>query len=86
MSAYLLVDALKHCEETQFKECAPEYCTAVPAAPKAPDAPKKHKTKYVFVPGCTVYMLLAMSLPTTGMSAGSLTRWAASGRSSREAA
>lgn len=48
------LDALKPSEEGQVKECAEEYCTTVPAAPKAPDAPKKHKTKYVFVPGCTV--------------------------------
>ena len=48
------LEVLHHSEETQVKECAPEYCTSVPASPKAADAPKKHKTKYVFVPGCTV--------------------------------
>ncbi len=46
--------ALVPSEAGQVKECAPEYCTSVPAAPKAADEPKKHKTKYVFVPGCTV--------------------------------
>ena len=48
------LEALKPSEDTQVKECAEEYCTTVPATPKAADAPKKHKTKYVFVPGCTV--------------------------------
>lgn len=48
------LDALKPSEAGQVKECAEEYCTTVSAAPKTADAPKKQKTKYVFVPGCTV--------------------------------
>ncbi len=46
--------ALQGAEAGQVKECAEAYCTTVPAAPKAPSVPKKQKTKYVFVPGCTV--------------------------------
>ena len=38
----------------QVKECHEEYCTTVPAKAKAENAPEKKKTKYVFVPGCTV--------------------------------
>ncbi len=48
------LEALKPSEAGQVKECAEEYCTSVRAQAKALDAPKKNKTKYVFVPGCTV--------------------------------
>ena len=48
------LDALAPSEAGQVKECAEEYCTVVAGAPKAEEAPKKKKTKYVFVPGCTV--------------------------------
>ena len=48
------LDALVPSEVGQVKECAEEYCTSVEGATKTEDAPKKKKTKYVFVPGCTV--------------------------------
>ena len=48
------LDKLLPAEAGQVKECDDEYCTTVPAAPKAADSPKKQRTKYVFVPGCTV--------------------------------
>lgn len=48
------LDALVPSEVGQVKECAEEYCTSVGGATKTEDAPKKKKTKYVFVPGCTV--------------------------------
>lgn len=51
------LDLLQPSEAGQIKECAEEYCTRLDGATKkeAPvDAPKKKKTKYVFVPGCTV--------------------------------
>ena len=40
-------------EAGQIKECDEEYCTAV-AGKKSEMKEKKKKTKYVFVPGCTV--------------------------------
>ena len=48
------LEALKPSEEGQAKESSPEYCTALYGKAKSEDAPKKKKTKYVFVPGCTV--------------------------------
>lgn len=48
------LDALKPSEAGQVKECAEEYCTVVPGGEKSPETPRKKKTKYVFVPGCTV--------------------------------
>ena len=39
-------------EEGQIKECDEEYCTSV--AGKKKEMKEKTKTKYVFVPGCTV--------------------------------
>ena len=48
------VAALQPSEATQVKECHEDYCTTLKGAEKAVDAPKKKKTKYVFVPGCTV--------------------------------
>ena len=47
------VDALKPSEDTQVKECHQDYCTTVEGASKKVENQKK-KTKYVFVPGCTV--------------------------------
>ena len=41
-------------EAGQVKECSPEYCTTLNGAEKTVETPKKKKTKYVFVPGCTV--------------------------------
>ena len=48
------LDALKPSEDGQVKECSEEYCTTLEGASKPAEAPKKKKTKYVFVPGCTV--------------------------------
>ena len=54
------LEILHPSEEGQIKECADEYCTRLDGATKkeAPAAmdteKKKKKTKYVFVPGCTV--------------------------------
>ena len=48
------LDALKPSEDGQIKECADEYCTTVTGAAKPVEKVKKKKTKYVFVPGCTV--------------------------------
>ena len=47
------LEALKPSESGQVKECSEEYCTTLEGATKSAEAPKK-KTKYVFVPGCTV--------------------------------
>ena len=41
-------------EAGQVKECSEEYCTTLNGADKKMGTPKKKKTKYVFVPGCTV--------------------------------
>ncbi len=46
------VENLLPSEANQVKECDDEYCTAVPGVSTAPA--KKQKTKYVFVPGCSV--------------------------------
>ena len=46
--------ALAPSEAGQVRECAEEYCTSVSGAEKPAETPKKKKTKYVFVPGCTV--------------------------------
>ncbi len=51
------LEALHHSEETQVKECDDEYCTRVDGASEKKEEPKtetKKKTKYVFVPGCSV--------------------------------
>ena len=48
------LEALHPSEAGQIKECAEKYCTTVAAAPKEKVRPKVNKTKYVFVPGCTV--------------------------------
>ena len=47
------LDSLLSSEAGQVKECSPEYCTTVPAA-SAKDSGSKMRTKYVFVPGCSV--------------------------------
>ncbi len=48
------LEALKPSEAGQVKECSEEYCTTVPGSPRSSDGLGKQKTKYVFVPGCTV--------------------------------
>ena len=52
------LDLLQPSEAGQIKECADEYCARLDGADKkeakVDNAPKKKKTKYVFVPGCTV--------------------------------
>ncbi len=50
------LEQLKPSDAAQIKECAEDYCTTVTAAPreKRKQEPKPTKTKYVFVPGCTV--------------------------------
>ena len=52
------LDLLQPSEAGQVKECADEYCTRLDGADKkeatVDNTPKKKKTKYVFVPGCTV--------------------------------
>lgn len=47
------MESLQESDRAQEKECGEEYCTRVDAAPK-PVEKKTQKTKYVFVPGCTV--------------------------------
>lgn len=49
---FVPLEALQESDRGQEKECGEEYCTRVDAAPKP--VQKKQKTKYVFVPGCTV--------------------------------
>ena len=44
---------LQDSDKAQIKECAEKYCTRVEGKEKT-EKPKKKKTKYVFVPGCTV--------------------------------
>ena len=48
------LEALKPSDAAQEKECAEEYCTTVQGAEVKTEMKKKKKTKYVFVPGCTV--------------------------------
>lgn len=50
------LEILKPSDAAQVKECGEEYCTTVSAKPKekVQKATKPTKTKYVFVPGCTV--------------------------------
>lgn len=48
------LEILKESDRTQEKECGDEYCTRVDGSLQKKEAPKKQKTKYVFVPGCTV--------------------------------
>lgn len=48
----VLLDTLTGSDKAQVKECSEEYCTVLKGADKT--AKKKRKTKYVFVPGCTV--------------------------------
>ena len=48
---------LQDSDKAQVKECSTEFCTAVGGKEEKPAEarqPKKKKTKYVFVPGCTV--------------------------------
>ena len=45
---------LKESDRTQEKECGDEYCTRVDGSLQKKEVPEKQKTKYVFVPGCTV--------------------------------
>ncbi len=50
------LEILKSSDAAQIKECSEEYCTTVSATPleKIEKEQKPAKTKYVFVPGCTV--------------------------------
>lgn len=49
------LEVLQDSDKAQEKECAEEYCTVVEGRTSAkPAEQKKKKTKYVFVPGCTV--------------------------------
>ncbi len=48
------LEALLASEISQVKECSPEYCTAVSGNTGTNSSEKKHTTKYVFVPGCSV--------------------------------
>ena len=48
------LEILKESDRTQEKECGDEYCTRVDCSLQKKEVPKKQKTKYVFVPGCTV--------------------------------
>ena len=48
------LEILKESDRTQEKECGDEYCTRVDGSLQKKKVPKKQKTKYVFVPGCTV--------------------------------
>ncbi len=47
------LEVLKESDAAQEKECGEEYCTRLDGAPAVKEE-KKKKTKYVFVPGCTV--------------------------------
>lgn len=48
------LEILKESDRTQEKECGDEYCTRVDDSLQKKEVHKKQKTKYVFVPGCTV--------------------------------
>lgn len=48
------LEILKESDRTQEKECGDEYCTRVDGSLQKKEVHKKQKTKYVFVPGCTV--------------------------------
>ena len=48
------LEILKESDRTQEKECGDEYCTRVDGSLQKNEVPEKQKTKYVFVPGCTV--------------------------------
>lgn len=49
------LEILKDSDRTQEKECGDEYCTRVDGGvQKKTEEQQKKKTKYVFVPGCTV--------------------------------
>ena len=48
------LEILKESDRTQEKECGDEYCTRVDGSLQKKEVPKKQKTKYVFVLGCTV--------------------------------
>lgn len=48
------LEILKESDCTQEKECGDEYCTRVDGSLQKKEVHKKQKTKYVFVPGCTV--------------------------------
>lgn len=48
------LEILKESDRTQEKECGDEYCTRVDGSLQKKEVPEKQKTKYVFVPGCTV--------------------------------
>ncbi len=49
------LEILQPSDASQIKECDEQYCTRVDATPiEKMEKPKKQKTKYVFVPGCTV--------------------------------
>lgn len=48
------LEILKESDRTQEKECGDEYCTRVDGSLHKKEVPEKQKTKYVFVPGCTV--------------------------------
>lgn len=48
------LEILKESDRTQEKECGDEYCTRVDGSLQKKEVPEKRKTKYVFVPGCTV--------------------------------
>ncbi len=49
------LESLQDSDKAQEKECAEEYCTAVEGRIiEKSENQKKKKTKYVFVPGCTI--------------------------------
>lgn len=48
------LEILKESDRTQEKECGDEYCTRVDGSLQKKEVHKKQKTKYVFIPGCTV--------------------------------
>lgn len=48
------LEILKESDRTQEKECGDEYCTRVDGSLQKKEVHKKQKTKYIFVPGCTV--------------------------------
>ncbi len=48
------LEILKDSDAAQEKECGDEFCTRLDASAAPAEAEKKQKTKYVFVPGCTV--------------------------------
>ena len=50
----VLLESLIDSDRGQIKECSEEYCTKLEGAFKPAVPAKKKKTKYVFVPGCTV--------------------------------